>query len=174
MNNMISDWVRRQFIHFPKNQLPVLDLACGGGRHSLFLQQQGFAVLALDRDSSSFPHLQQAGVNTLAYDLEQAGLGLPFEDASLAGILVCNYLHRPLLPELLRCLQVGGVLIYDTFMQGHQKYGRPHRDEFLLNTDELLDFARLAQLEVLAFEQGLQSSALGDPSMRQSLCAIKR
>lgn len=174
MNNMISDWVRRQFIHFPKSQLPVLDLACGGGRHSLFLQQQGYAVLALDRDSSSFPHLQQAGVNTLAYDLEQAGLGLPFEDASLAGILVCNYLHRPLLPELARCLQVGGVLMYDTYMQGQQAYGRPRRDEFLLNSNELLDFARQAQFEVLAFEQGKQNGACGGTSVRQALCAMKR
>ena len=169
-----TDWVRRYAIHLPKNQAPVLDLACGGGRHAYFLRQQGYAVLALDKDTSAFAQLQQAGVCTLDYDLEQVGRALPFEDASFSGILVCNYLHRPLLPELLRCLQVGGVLIYDTFMQGHQKYGRPHRDEFLLNTDELLDFARLAQLEVLAFEQGLQSSALDGPSMRQSLCAIKR
>ena len=55
-------------------------------------------------------------------------------------------------------LKPGGILIYETFMQGQQAYGRPHNSDFLLAEDELLDIY-MPQLKILAFEQGVLEPA---------------
>ena len=68
------------------------------------------------------------------------------------GIVVTNYLHRPLLPAIAQALAAGGVLIYETFARGHERFGRPHNPDFLLHPGELLD--AFAMLTVVAFEQG--------------------
>jgi hypothetical protein len=69
-----------------------------------------------------------------------------------AGIVVTNYLHRPLLPPLAGALRPGGVLIYETFALGNERLGRPRNPDFLLRPGELL--AAFAALTVVAFEEG--------------------
>lgn len=173
MAELPSVWVQKFIPCIPRNAAPVLDLACGNGRHARLLRQHEYAVLALDKNPAAFLALQEAGITTQICDLEQAGQGLPLADASLAGIVVCNYLHRPLFTEFVRCLQPGGVLIYETFMLGQQAYGKPGRAEFLLLPDELLQFAQQHQFEVLGFTQGVQTNAAGGLCVRQALCAVK-
>jgi hypothetical protein len=65
---------------------------------------------------------------------------------------VTNYLHRPLLPAIAQALADGGVLIYETFARGNERFGRPHNPDFLLRPGELLD--AFAMLTVVASEQG--------------------
>jgi len=125
---------------------PVLDVACGGGRHSRWLLDRGIAVVAVDRASQSIP-----GARFVQADLE-AGQVWPFERERFAGIVVTNYLHRPLLPHLLASLAPDGVLIYETFMTGNERYGKPSNPAFLLRAGELFEAFR--SLHVLAFEQG--------------------
>lgn len=71
-----------------------------------------------------------------------------------------NYLHRPLLPDLLAALEPGGVLLYQTFMVGNERFGKPSRPEFLLKDGELLDLVR-GSFSVVAYEARLISA----PSM---------
>ena len=68
------------------------------------------------------------------------------------GIVVANYLHRPLLRAIAAALGPGGVLIYETFALGNERFGRPSNHDFLLRPGELLD--AFAGLSVVAFEQG--------------------
>jgi len=65
--------------------------------------------------------------------------------------VVTNYLHRPLLPVLVDSLERGGMLVYETFAQGNEKFGKPSNPEFLLAPGELLE-AVSGRLRVLAFE----------------------
>lgn len=67
-------------------------------------------------------------------------------------MLVTNYLWRPLLPTLLASLAPGGLLLYETFAQGNEAFGRPARPEFLLRPGELLQLC--AGLRVLGYEEG--------------------
>lgn len=146
----------------------VLDLACGSGRHVRWLSGQGLAVLAVDRDPAALAGLERlAGVETACHDLEQGGW--PLGEERFAAIVVTRYLHRPLMPRLARALAPGGLLIYETFMHGNGRYGRPSRDEFLLAPGELLAFAQAQQLQVLASQQGYVD--LPKPAMMQSICA---
>ena len=68
------------------------------------------------------------------------------------GIVVTNYLHRPLLPAIATAIAPGGVLIYETFALGNERFGRPRNPDFLLRPGELLEV--FATLTVVAFEQG--------------------
>jgi len=147
----------------------VLDLACGYGRHARWLIKQGYRVEAVDRDEQALAHLQGIPhLNAVAADLENDPW--PFYGRRFDGIVVSRYLHRPLLPLLADCLRPQGVLIYETFMAGNERFGKPSNPDFLLKPNELLDvFAR--QLKIVAFEQG--SVLKPKPAEIQRLCAIK-
>ena len=126
----------------------VLDVAAGAGRHSRFLARMGFEVEAVDRDASLFADPPQ-GVHLREADLEQGTW--PYPGRRFDAIVVTNYLHRPLLPILAGSLEPGGVLIYETFARGNEKFGKPSNPAFLLAPGELLEAVR-GTLRVLAFE----------------------
>ena len=145
----------------------MLDLACGSGRNARWLAEQGWRVEAVDRDETAIAGLQQVpGLHAFQADLENGPW--PFTGRLFDGIVVCRYLHRPLLPLLTQCLAPNGVLIYETFMLGQEKFGRPQNPDFLLKPDELLDvFA--GPLSVNAFEQGIVE--MPRPMVIQRICA---
>jgi SAM-dependent methyltransferase len=164
-----SAWVRR-FLPAIRAQGRILDLAAGAGRHSLLARQLGFEVVAADRETSdlSARFAGDPACRIITIDLEADAiwrLGGGFD-----GIIVTNYLHRPLFPDLATALAPGGVLIYETFLQGNERFGKPTNPAFLLQRDELLDAFR-GRLAILAFEQGVV--ALPRPAAIQRLAAIK-
>ena len=102
--------------------------------------------------------------------MHEDGSRWPFAPRRFAGVVVANYLYRPLFRHLTEALAPGGVLIYETFMVGNERFGRPSNPEFLLAPGELLvSFAR--ELTVAAFEQG--RVARPKAAMIQRLCALK-
>jgi SAM-dependent methyltransferase len=140
----------------------VLDLACGSGRHSRLFLKRNLPVVAVDRDAQAIP-----GAQFLQADLENSPW--PFAGRRFAAIVVTNYLHRPLFPFIVEGLEPGGLLIYETFMAGNEKLGRPSNPAFLLKPGELL--AAFAALTPVAFEQGRVERP--KPAMVQRLCARK-
>jgi SAM-dependent methyltransferase len=156
---MASPWVRRWAELVDRG--PVLDVAAGGGRHSILFAERGLEVVALDREPLTVP-----GVRFLQADLED-GSPWPFTGTRFAAIVVTNYLHRPLFPHLAASMAEGGVLIYETFMAGNERYGRPSNPAFLLEPGELLQAFRA--LTPIAFEQGYVERP--KPAMIQRLCA---
>ena len=131
----------------------VLDLAAGGGRHVCYFKDLGYQVTALDRDFSRLQDLAGRGVEVMAADLED-GSPWPLGAREFEGIVVTNYLHRPLLPQLASALAPGGALIYETFGIGNERFGKPSNPDFLLRPGELLAFAAAHGLQVLAYECG--------------------
>ena len=170
MNEKTSLWVER-FLPLIAAGGSVLDLACGKGRHSLLLAQRGYRVEAVDRDAEAVAAIsaQAPGVVTRLADLE--GGPWPYYGCAFDGIVVTNYLYRPLLPLLFNALDVNGVLIYETFMIGNERFGKPSNPAFLLRQGELLDLVR-RRLTVVAFEQG--ETDVPRPAVVQRLCATRR
>jgi SAM-dependent methyltransferase len=125
----------------------VLDLAAGGGRHARYLLERGFAVTAVDRDTRA---LAGFGGETIECDLEDGRLW-PL-GGGWDAIVVTNYLHRPLLASIAASLAADGVVIYETFAVGNERFGKPGNPHFLLRPGELL--AAFAALHAVAFEQG--------------------
>lgn len=162
-----SDWVRRFAGLLPPGG-NALDLACGGGRHARLLAASGRRVLAVDRDVEALAGLAACpGIEVLQADLE--GGAWPLAGRRFAGIVVTNYLHRPLFPHLLAALEADGMLIYETFMLGNERFGRPSNPAFLLRPNELLE-AFASCMQVVAFEQG--EVAQPKPAVVQRLCAV--
>ena len=135
----------------------VLDLAAGRGRHSILFAERGDKVTAVDRDVSGLPH--HPNIEPLQADLED-GSPWPLGERRFGAVVVTNYLHRPLMPQLLEAVAPGGVLLYQTFMEGNERFGRPSNPDHLLRDGELLELVR-GKFSVIAYEARL----ISEPSM---------
>jgi SAM-dependent methyltransferase len=162
-----SPWVRR-WAALIRPGGRVLDVACGHGRHLRYLSSLGFSVVGVDRDEEALRALGEiGGVEVRVSDIESGSW--PFAPGEFDGVVVTNYLHRQLFPDLVGALRPGGVLIYETFALGNERYGRPSNPAFLLRPDELLHSLKL--LAVVAFEQGLVSAP--KQAVIQRVCAVR-
>lgn len=145
----------------------VLDLACGGGRHGRLFLDRGHRVTFLDRDLSGVADLRgNTNAELIEADIEKGPW--PLAGRQFDAVVVTNYLWRPLKPEIVAGLAPKGILIYETFMAGNERFGKPSNPDFLLQPHELLDWCRAAGLTVHAFEQGEEANAA-----RQRICAVK-
>ncbi len=164
-----SPWVVRHAARIPAGGR-VLDLACGAGRHAVLLAGLGHPVLAVDRNFDEILKFSATpGIETRCLELE--GDDWPLAGECFAGIVVTNYLWRPRLPDVLAMLAPGGVLIYETFMQGNEAYGKPSRPDFLLAPGELRSVAQAAGLRLVDFVEGYVDAP--KPAMRQAVCAVR-
>ena len=127
----------------------MLDVACGHGRHMRWFAQRGHPVTGVDRLPEAIAAVADLG-EALVADIE--GGPWPFDGRTFAGVVVTNYLWRPLLPAILQAVAPGGVLIYETFTAGNETVGKPSRPEFLLLPGELL--RACDGLRVVAYEDG--------------------
>ena len=143
---------------------PVLDVACGEGRHARYFAERGLEVVAVDREQQVLGE----SISFVKADLED-GSPWPFAGRRFAAIVVTNYLHRPLFPLLESSLEEGGILLYETFMLGNERFGRPSNPAYLLRPGELLEAFK--GLSVLAFEQGCVERPT--PAVVQRLCALR-
>jgi SAM-dependent methyltransferase len=144
----------------------VLDLACGGGRHTRLVATRGCRVTAVDSDSSVADAFATANVEFIRADLEAAAWPLPGRQFDV--VIVTNYLHRPLFPAIKSSLVSGGLLIYETFAAGNASFGRPSNPDYLLRPRELLDVFG-TDMRVLAFEDGFIEQP--KPAMVQRIAA---
>ena len=135
---------------------PVLDLACGTGRHALLLASRGRHVTAVDGSAAALDVLEQraraahllvrhiskiagaadsrAGIDLALADLEHAGL--PRD--CFAVILCDHYLQRALFPQVEIALARGGMLLFETFTRAQLEFaGGPKNPEYLLDCGEL-------------------------------------
>lgn len=142
-----SPWIVRHAALVPPGA-PVLDVAAGAGRHTRFFLERGHPVVAIDRDVTKLaPH---AALRTVQADLED-GSPWPLAGEHFGGVVVTNYLWRPLFPALLDAIAPGGALLYETFAAGNQRFGHPRNPAFLLRAGELRALVG-ERLRVVAFE----------------------
>lgn len=159
-----SPWVQR-WVGWIRPGGAVLDVACGSGRHSRLLSRLGFEVDAVDRAPELFDR-PPPNVRLLGADLE--GAAWPYPGRRFDGVVVANYLHRPLMPTLIESLERGGVLVYETFALGNERFGKPSNPAFLLQPGELLEAVR-GKLRVIAYEDLVVDDPR--PAAVQRLCA---
>jgi SAM-dependent methyltransferase len=162
-----SDWIRRFAPLVPPGGR-VLDLACGGGRHTRLFAERGCIVVAVDREPGlDADLLSRAQVDLRVADLEHDPW--PLAGEHFDAVVVTNYLHRPLFPHLCAALAPRGVLLYETFAVGNAAFGKPSNPAFLLAPRELLD--AFAGLRVIAFEDGFDRNPR--PAMVQRIAATR-
>lgn len=165
-----SPWV----VRFVEGVTPggrVLDLACGTGRHTRLALETGLRVTAVDRDTSRLGELaSDPHVEVIEADLED-GRPFPLAGRTFDGVVVTQYLWRPILPAVCALVAPDGLLIYETFARGHEKLGgRPSNPDFLLRPNELAEAAMAAGLIVIAFEQVREEKP--SPRILQRIAAV--
>jgi SAM-dependent methyltransferase len=171
-----SDWIERFLPGVPAGGA-VLDIACGAGRHLRRALALGHPVVGLDRDVSGLADLAgRPDVAIVAHDLEaEGGLDLPTGTRRFGGLIVTNYLFRPLLTRLSGLVAADGVLIYETFARGQERFGKPSNPSFMLGPNELLAPEILGDLVVVGFEQGelpAELTVTRAPKIVQRLAAV--
>ena len=164
-----SPWVQR-WTPLIEPGAPVLDVACGRGRHLRWLARCGHPVVGVDRAPDLIDALRAAPwpvpAELCCADIEAGPW--PWPGRHFGAVVVTHYLWRPLLPTLLQAVAPGGVLIYETFAQGQQRYGRPARDDFVLREGELLQLC--AGWRIVAFEDGVLRAS---PRRVQRIAAVR-
>ena len=162
-----SPWVQRWLAVLPAGG-SVLDFAAGSGRHALEARRLGLRATAIDRDAAGLAGLGE-GIATRVADLE--GGEWPFGRERFDAVVVANYLFRARFALLAALVAPGGLLVYETFGQGNERYGKPSNPAFLLAPGELLQRCRSAGLAVLAYEHGLLEQPR--PAVVQRVCATR-
>jgi SAM-dependent methyltransferase len=163
-----SHWIAR-FAPLARPGAPVLDLACGRGRHTRLFLERGHPVTAVDVDVSGLADLHgHARLDVVQTDLEHAPWPLP--GRRFGVVVVTNYLWRPLLPMIVDAVDDGGMLLYETFAVGNEVYGHPSNPDFLLQPGELIEVVR-GRMHIVAYEHGHVDRPR--PAIRQRLCAVR-
>ncbi len=160
-----SAWVRR-WAHLVPAGAPVLDVACGHGRHLHWFHERGHRVTGIDRAPEAVAAVRPFG-EAIEADLEN-GRAWPLPGRTFGAVIVTNYLWRPLFPVLQDSVAPGGVLICETFAIGNETVGRPARPEFLLAGGELLRL--VDRLRVVAYEDGFVDNP---PRFVQRIAAVR-
>ena len=150
-----ADWLTSHAALLPPRG-EALALACGRGRHAMWLARHGLHVTALDRSDEAIAALahaareQELSIDAHVVDLEQPGVDL---GGSRYDVIVgVHYLHRPLFPAIIAALRSGGLLVYETFTRAQARRGKPSNPAFLLEPGELRTLT--AGLIVLAEREG--------------------
>ncbi|HEV2705063.1 MAG TPA: methyltransferase domain-containing protein [Pyrinomonadaceae bacterium] len=119
----------------------ALDLACGAGRHALYLAAEGFRVTAVDAS--------RVGVDLMLRRAAERGLELEARVADLerhefliepeAYDLICDfyYLQRDLFDEMRAGLRPGGLFAAAIHTTDERPGVRPMNPDFLLRPGEL-------------------------------------
>ena len=152
---------------------PILDLACGLGRHTLASAQFGMTTIGLDRNAKALQALthdaQATGlpVHCIRSDIELDS-GIPLRPGSLGGALVFRYLWRPACAQIAALLKPGGWLLYETFTVRQRQWNQgPRNPDYLLEEGELPQL--FPQLQVQEFKE--TPGTLEQPTALASLLA---
>ena len=143
-------------------RLRAMDVASGAGRHAVQMASWGIETVAVDFSAAA---LRLAASRAVAADCELTTRCLDLEDpATDLGdrtydlVAVFNYLHRPLVPALKRCVRPGGIVVYKTYTQEQRKFGTgPRNPAFLLRDRELLEL--FAGFDHLVYREACESEA---------------
>ena len=144
----------------------ILEVAAGGGRHARWFLDRGHPVTVIDKDVSGLADLKgDPRVEIVEADIED-GRPWPLAGRTFDGVVVANYLYRPLLPALVAAVAPDGLFLYETFAAGNEKFGRPSNPDFLLQVGELLQVV-MGSLKVIAYQHG----QVEGPAVKQFIAA---
>ena len=119
----------------------ALDLACGAGRHALWLAEHGWDVTAVDYSRTGLEILNQRAqakglrIHSVCADLERHEFVIERDAYDL--IVDCNYLQRDLFPAIREGVRMGGNVIAVIAMVDRDPNIKPMNPAFLLNPGEL-------------------------------------
>ncbi|MDM8522073.1 hypothetical protein QUF80_01775 [Desulfococcaceae bacterium HSG8] len=162
-----AEIVRRFYTLAPKGK--ALDIAAGTGKNALFLADQGFSVDAVDisdvvlRKIPIHPNLSPICADLDTFDITAERYSL---------ILNLRFLNRRLFPYIREGLAKGGILIFESYLEGPgADYCKSSCRDYLLRDNELLH--AFLSLKVLFYQES-RIPDQKDFCHKASLVAVKQ
>jgi SAM-dependent methyltransferase len=96
----------------------ALDIACGSGRHAVWLHQHGWKVTAVDRNADAIAQLRAAfpSIDARVIDLEA---DVSVIEPDTYDLVVCWLYHQPDLYPLIRAaVRPGGIVALCVLLEG--------------------------------------------------------
>ena len=147
-----SNWIKNN-LNDTKNDLTLLDIACGSGRHSIYAASKGYKVISLDISKEKILKLTS---NKLIYPIQldiEASKAWPFINKTFDTVIVTNYLYRPIFKNIINSIKLGGTLLYETFSIENSTFGKPNNPNYLLKPQELLNLAKKNNMKIINYEE---------------------
>ena len=147
-----SNWIKNN-LKDPINDLTLLDIACGSGRHSVYAASKGYKVFSLDISKEKILNLvSNKSICPIQFDIEVPN-AWPFINKAFDAVIVSNYLYRPIFQNMINSIKLGGILLYETFSIENSIFGKPNNPDYLLKPQELLNLAKKYNMEVINYEE---------------------
>ena len=170
-----SRFLVESFDLLPRHGL-ALDVATGEGRNAIFLASRGLDVDCVDVDPDAVQRARVSArrlgvpIRAVVGNLEDGTYIIPLDGYDL--IVVFNYLHRPLFPDIRDGVRPGGVVLYETFHEDQPRFGRPTNPDYLLRSGELK--REFADWEILRYFEGVDSERPGGPERAVARIVARR
>ncbi len=166
MPSHVAKIVKHHFVHAKVGR--ALDIASGPGRNAMFLAEQGFSVDAVDISDTALSYLEDVkNVRTICADLDSYTLQKGYD-----LIINCNFLDRELIPQIKEALNVGGIILFETFVETEgEGYHMPSNPDYHLHVNELLDL--FGEFEIICYEEKVDINLRGEKIKVASLVARK-
>ena len=136
----------------------ALDLACGVGRHALYLARLGWNAVAVDSSRTAIDLLRkQCAAETLRVDARLADLETgEFTIEPAAYDLICDffYLQRGLFQAIRKGVRPGGIFVAEIHLRDDNAIAGPRNPAFVLEPGELR--RTFADWKIVFYSEGLQ------------------
>jgi SAM-dependent methyltransferase len=96
---------------------PIVDVACGGGRNAFYLAELGCTVICVDRDLSRLKKGRpdaEISKRLKLIEMDLVADPWPFEERTIGGIVLVDFLDRSLFQLFERSLVTGSYLLIET------------------------------------------------------------
>jgi len=167
MKNTVAPIVQKYIAH--AKIAKALDLACGTGRNTHFLEKLGFKIDAVDLSDYALSKIKDTpNITKIETDLDSYNLKQDRYDL----IINTNYLNRRLVSQIKDGLKPGGLLVFETFMLAHGDFRLPTMNlDYLLRKNELLH--SFIGLDIIYYEEKIETNEKGERVKKASLVAKK-
>lgn len=155
----------------------ALDIACGTGRHAIYLAAHGWKVTAVDSSSVGIEIAEQrakesgAKIETVVADLKRGEFAIKPESFDL--ILDFYYLQRDLFPKIRDGVRPGGLVIAAIHLRDDAPNIKPMNPAFLLDPGELSGFFENWTVERYSETPGIDEDH-GDHTRRSALIVARK
>jgi SAM-dependent methyltransferase len=146
----------------------ALDLACGGGRNSIYLAENGWQVCAVDASAEGLKIARlraaerKVEIGLVKADLEKGEFAIEAESFELIADFF--YLQRNLWPDIRAGLKPDGLFVSEIHLESDAPGLRPMNPMFLLKPGELLN--EFSGWKIEHFSEGVRINTGARPTAR--------
>lgn len=143
------------------NKGTILDVACGDGRNTLYLLQNGFDVTGIDFSNKALERLNTFA-NRVGYEVKTKQVDLSISNSlnelkNFDNIIINHYrASKEVLREISKHLKNGGILFICGFGYKHKVDSKIKDEELIIKSDfkEIKDMFDLIKYEEIEDERG--------------------